>query len=227
MGEILQDAVTHVITPSLEWFNKTALEHIARFADDYTGNTITNTGQLRQSRIGLITEIPLEKFEYPYWREPDHPLQECIEHLIELGWLKALDGALDGALLMNASRLIRMMDVEETCFAENQHRIIYRTDEDGNEIPPPCEDYVDPLFKPFSHFADQVHPGDFEASILDDVTEQATRLVDTGWELERDHFWVEDRPERWTRAIHNWKDYLVDNNTFRVPEQWQVSANEA
>lgn len=227
MGEILQDAVMHVMTPSLQWHDKEALEYVCKFADDATGDIFDTDGTMRRGCIGLIAFIPETAYERPWWRDRDYPLKQRIEALVEAGWLKRLDGGheLDGAMLLNTSRLVRMMDCEETSWAQNQNFIEWKVDEDGNDIDPPCEDFRDPDFLPFLRFADQVHPGDFAQTLLDDVATQTARIVDTCLTHESDRTWREDNPARWTRAIMDWKDLKTDDG-FRLPEQWVVSAND-
>lgn len=224
MGDILQTAVMHVMTPSLQWYDKEALGYVAKFADDYTGDMIDGHGQLRRGCIGLITHIPVDAFASPWWRERQYPLEGCIESLVQRGWLKRIVGEeLDGALLLNTSRLVRMMDCEETSWAQNQHHIVYELDEHGNEIDPPCQDFADPMFLPFIRFADQLFPRDFESTLLNDVSSNAIQIADTCLIHDRDRTWLEDNPSRWTRAIHDWKEHATEGG-FRVPAQWEVAA---
>ncbi|WP_144793833.1 hypothetical protein [Corynebacterium singulare] len=68
----------------------------------------------------MIHYIPEEAYERPWWREPDYPLKGCIERLVHARWIKRVDGEEhDGALILNTSRLIRLMDIAETEMAQN------------------------------------------------------------------------------------------------------------
>lgn len=228
MGEILNDAVMQVMTPALQWHDKEALAHVSQYADDYTGDLIDRYGTFRRGCIGMIHYIPEEAYERPWWREPKYPLKECINRLVDAGWIKRVDGEeFDGALMLNTSRLIRLMDIAETEIAQNQHIIEWRVDEDGNDIDPPCQDFADPLFLPFIRWADSEFPQDFAHTLSDDVTDATTRLLDAHFEVERNHGWKETDATRWKRAILDWKDhYLEDGDTFRIPEQWKVTADD-
>jgi len=229
LGEILNDAVMQVMTPSLQWHDKEALAHVSQYADDYTGDLIDRHGNFRRGCIGLITHIPEQAYERPWWREPKYPLKQCITRLEDAGWLKQIKGApeLDGALVLNTSRLVRLMDIAETEIAQNQHIIEYEYLPDGTEIDPPCQDFADPLFLPFIRWADTEFAGDFAFTLSDDVTDATTRLLDAHFEVERNHGWKETDATRWKRAILDWKDhYLEDGDTFRIPEQWKVTADD-
>ena len=117
------------------------------------------------------------------------------------GWLKRVIGLpeLDGALMLNTSRLVRLRDVAETEIAQNQH-IIEWEDEDGNDIDPPCQDFHDPDFLSFVQWADTEFAGDFGGTLSDDVTAATARLLNAHFEVERDHGWEETNPGRWPRA---------------------------
>ena len=227
MGEILSEAVMQVMTPSLEYQDKTALAHVSKYADDYTGEIIDCHGNFRRGCIGIIHYIPEDAYERPWWREPNYPLKGCIERLVNAGWIKRVDGEeFDGALILNTSRLIRLMDIAETEMAQNQHVIDYEYLPDGIVIDPPCEDFADPLFLPFIRWADQLFDGDFAHTLADDVTDATTRLLDAHLSIERDHGWKETDPGRWTRAIANWKDHHLGDGNFRIPPQWKVTADD-
>lgn len=227
MGEILNDAVMQVMTPSLEYQDKTALAHVSKYADDYTGEIIDRHGNFRRGCIGLIHYIPEEAYERPWWREPKYPLKGCIERLVNTGWIKRMEGEwLDGALMINTSRLVRLMDIAETEMAQNQHIIDYEYLPDGTAIDPPCEDFRDPDFLPFIRWADTKFPGDFAYTISDDVTDATARLLDAHTEIERDHSWAETDPTRWKRAILDWKDHQLRDGGFAIPEQWKVTADD-
>lgn len=227
MGEILSDAVMQVMTPSLECQDKIALAHVSKYADDYTGQTMDRHGNLRRGCIGMIHYIPEEAYERPWWREPKYPLTGCIERLVNTGWIKRVEGEeFDGALVLNTSRLIRLMDIAETEMAQNQHIIDWQVDEHGNDIAPPCEDFSEPLFLPFIRWADQLFDGDFAHTLADDVTDATARLLDAHFSIEPDHGWQETNPYRWKRAILNWKDHYEADGTFRNPDQWKVTADD-
>ena len=227
MGEILSDAVMQVMTPTVQWYDKEALAHISKYADDYTGEIIDRHGTIHRGCIGLIHYIPEEAYERPWWRETDYPLKDCINRLVDSGWIKRMDGEeLDGALLLNTSRLVRLMDIAETEMAQNQHVINYEYLPDGTVVEPPCEDFSDPLFLPFIRWADSEFADDFAHTLADDVTEATARLLDAHTEIERDHSWQESNPDRWTRAILDWKDHYLEDGTFRIPEQWKVNAHD-
>lgn len=66
LGEILSDAVMQVMTPSLEYYDKTALAHVSKYADDYTGHLIDRHGTFRRGCIGMIHYIPEEAYERPW-----------------------------------------------------------------------------------------------------------------------------------------------------------------
>lgn len=225
MGEILNDAVMQVMTPSLQWHDKEALAHVSQYADDYTGDLIDRQGNLRRGCIGLIHHIPEEAYERPWWREPKYPLKKCITRLEDAGWLKQVKGApeLDGALVLNVSRLVRLMDAAETEIAQNQHAIEYEYLPDGTISDPPCQDFRDPAFLPFIRWADQQFPQDFAYTLSDDVTDATSRLLDAHFEVERNHDWKETNPDRWVRAILDWKDHYLENGEFSIPEQWKVT----
>ena len=53
LGEILSDAVMQVMTPSLEYYDKIALAHVSKYADDYTGHLIDRHGNFRRGCIGI------------------------------------------------------------------------------------------------------------------------------------------------------------------------------
>lgn len=228
MGEILNDAVMQVMTPSLQWHDKEALAHVSKYADDYTGDIIDRHGTFRRGCIGMIHYIPEEAYERPWWREPEFPLKGCINRLVDVGWIKCVNGEeFDGALMLNVSRLVRLMDIAETEMAQNQHILSCEYLPDGSIIDPPCQDYSDPLFLPFIRWADQQFPQDFAYTLSDDVTDATSRLLDAHFEVERNHGWKETDPSRWKRAILNWKDhYLEEEDTFRIPAQWKVTADD-
>lgn len=228
MGEILNDAVMQVMTPSLQWHDKEALAHVSQYADDYTGDLIDRNGTFRRGCIGLIHHIPEQAYERPWWREPKYPLKKCITRLEDAGWLKQVKGApeLDGALVLNVSRLVRLMDAAETEIAQNQHIIEYEYLPDGSIIDPPCQDFADSLFLPFIRWADQQFPQDFAYTLSDDVTDATERLLDAHFEVERDHHWKESDPSRWKRAILDWKDHYLENGEFSIPAQWKVTADD-
>lgn len=225
MGEILNDAVMQVMTPSLEYQDKLALAHVSKYADDYTGDIIDRHGNFRRGCIGLIHYIPEEAHERPWWREPDYPLDGCIERLIQYGWLKRVQDApeLDGALMLNVSRLVRLMDIAETEMAQNQHIVSCEYLPDGTMIDPPCEDFSDPLFLPFIRWADTKFPQDFAYTLADDVTDATARLLDGHLSVERNHGWQETDPTRWKRAILDWKDHHLEDGGFAIPAQWKVT----
>lgn len=227
MGEILNDAVMQVMTPSLAWYDKQALAHVSKFADDYTGDLIDRQGQFRRGCIGLINHIPVEAYEVPFWHEPKYPLARCIDSLVDKGWPKRVTGLpeLDGAMMINTSRLVRLMDVSETEIAQNQHIIEWEVDEDGNDIDPPCQDFRDPDFLPFVRWADKEFIGDFGSTLSDDVSAATERLLSAHFEVERDHGWKETNPGRWPRAIMDWKE-LKTADGFTLPEQWKVDAHD-
>lgn len=133
---------------------------------------------------------------------------------------------LDGALVLNVSRLVRLMDAAETEIAQNQHIIEWKVDEDGNDIDPPCQDFRDPDFLPFIRWADQQFPQDFAYTLSDDVTDATSRLLDAHLEVERNHGWKETNPDRWKRAILDWKDHYLENGEFSIPAQWKVTADD-
>ena len=58
LGEILSDAVMQVMTPSLEYYDKTALAHVSTYADDYTGDIIDRHGTFRRGCICLLYTSP-------------------------------------------------------------------------------------------------------------------------------------------------------------------------
>lgn len=226
MGQVLENAVSHVMTPSLAWQDKIALAHVSKYADDCTGEVIDNHGRFRRGCIGLITHIPEDAYERPWWREDKYPLAGRIDSLEQKGWLKRMRGnhELDGAMMLNTSRLVRLMDCEETAWAQDQNFIEWE-DEHGNDIDPPCEDFRDPDFLPFIRFADQVHPGDFEYTLLNDVQGPTTRIVEAHLRHDRHRDLRETNPQRWLRAIMDWKDLKTENG-FRLPEQWVVVAHD-
>ncbi|WP_445440474.1 hypothetical protein [Corynebacterium argentoratense] len=202
MGEILSDAVMQVMTPSLEYYDKEALAHVSKYADDYTGRLIDRHGNFRRGCIGLIHYIPEEAYERPWWREPQYPLKGCIERLMDSGWIKRVNGEeLDGAMILNISCLVRLMDIAETEMAQNQHVIDYTYLPDGTVIDPPCEDFSDTLFLPFIRWADAPFPGDFAYTLADDVTDAALRLLDAHIKIERDHSGQETNPDRWADCV--------------------------
>lgn len=115
-----------VMTPSLEYYDKIALAHVSKYADDYTGEIIDRRGTIHRGYIGLIHYIPEEAHERPWWHEPEYPLKGCIERLVDAGWIKRVNGEeFDGAMILNISRLVRLMDLAETEMAQNQHVIDY------------------------------------------------------------------------------------------------------
>ena len=131
---------------------------------------------------------------------------------------------LDGAMLLNTSRLVRLMDCEETAWAQDQNFIEWE-DERGDAIDPPCEVIRDPDFLPFIRFADQLHPGDFEHTLLNDVQGPATRIIEAHLRHDLHRDLLETNPQRWHRAVMDWKDLKTDNG-FRLPEQWVVVAHD-
>lgn len=123
------------------------------------------------------------------------------------------------------NRLVRIIDIEETSIAQNQHIIPEKYDEEGNRIAPPSEWYADPLFEQFVDFAGQLMPGDFGARLCDDVSAHVERNIDATVSLDRDNDWEETNSARWTRAILDWKDLMTEDG-FRLPEQWVVGASD-
>lgn len=223
MGQNLSDAGMLVMTPDAWCYDKHALSHVAKFADDTTGPVVEDDGTVRQGRIGFIPRIPEEQFDTPWWACYGHSLRECIDNLCESGWLRSVGD--DGAYELNVNRLVRMIDIEETSIAQNQHIIPEKYDEEGNRIAPPSEWYADPLFEQFVGFAAQLMPGDFGAPLCDDVSAHVERNIDATVSLDRDNDWEETNPARWTRAILDWKD-LTTEDGFRLPEQWVVGASD-
>lgn len=223
MGQNLSDAVMLVMTPDAWCYDKHALSHVAKFADDTTGPVVEDDGTVCQGRIGFIPRIPEEQFDTPWWACYGHSLRECIDNLCESGWLRSVGD--DGAYELNVNRLVRMIDIEETSIAQNQHIIPEKYDEEGNRIAPPSEWYADPLFEQFVDFAGQLMPGDFGAPLCDDVSAHVERNIDATVSLDRDNDWEETNPARWTRAILDWKD-LTTEDGFRLPEQWVVGASD-
>lgn len=128
---------------------------------------------------------------------------------------------LDGALMLNTSRLVRLMDCEETAWAQDQNFIEWELGEHSDAIDPPCEVFRDPDFLPFIRSADQVHPGDSEHTLLNDVQGPATRII----EAHLRHDLRETNQQRWRRAVMDWKDLKTENG-FRLPEQWVVVAHD-
>lgn len=212
-----------VMTPDAWCYDKHALSHVAKFADDTTGPVVEDDGTVRQGRIGFIPRIPEEQFDTPWWACYGRSLRECIDNLCESGWLRSVGD--DGAYELNVNRLVRMIDIEETSIAQNQHIIPEKYDEEGNRIAPPSEWYADPLFEQFVDFAGQLMPGDFGAPLCDDVSAHVERNIDATVSLDRDNDWEETNPARWTRAILDWKD-LTTEDGFRLPEQWVVGASD-
>ena len=223
MGQNLSDAGMLVMTPDAWCYDKHALSHVAKFADDTTGPVVEDDGTVRQGRIGFIPRIPEEQFDTPWWACYGHSLRECIDNLCESGCLRSVGD--DGAYELNVNRLVRMIDIEETSIAQNQHIIPEKYDEEGNRIAPPSEWYADPLFEQFVDFAGQLMPGDFGAPLCDDVSAHVERNIDATVSLDRDNDWEETNPARWTRAILDWKD-LTTEDGFRLPEQWVVGASD-
>lgn len=176
MGQNLSDAVMLVMTPDAWCYDKHALSHVAKFADDTTGPVVEDDGTVRQGRIGFIPRIPEEQFDTPWWACYGHSLRECIDNLCESGWLRSVGD--DGAYELNVNRLVRMIDIEETSIAQNQHIIPEKYDEEGNRIAPPSEWYADPLFEQFVDFAGQLMPDDFGAPLCDDVSAHVERNID-------------------------------------------------
>ncbi|WP_461379116.1 hypothetical protein [Corynebacterium hesseae] len=66
MGEILNDAVMQVMPPSLEYYDKIALTHVSKYANDYTGEIIHRHGTIHRGCIGLIHYVPEEAHERPW-----------------------------------------------------------------------------------------------------------------------------------------------------------------
>lgn len=223
MGQNLSDAGMLVMTPDAWCYDKHALSHVAKFADDTTGPVEEDDGTVRQGRIGFIPRIPEEQFDTPWWACYGHSLRECIDNLCESGWRRSVGD--DGAYELNVNRLVRMIDIEETSIAQNQHIIPEKYDEEGNRIAPPSEWYADPLFEQFVDFAGQLMPGNFGAPLCDDVSAHVERNIDATVSLDRDNDWEETNPARWTRAILDWKD-LTTEDGFRLPEQWVVGASD-
>lgn len=223
MGQNLSDAGMLVMTPDAWCYDKHALSHVAKFADDTTGPVEEDDGTVRQGRIGFIPRIPEEQFDTPWWACYGHSLRECIDNLCESGCLRSVGD--DGAYELNVNRLVRMIDIEETSIAQNQHIIPEKYDEEGNRIAPPSEWYADPLFEQFVDFAGQLMPDDFGAPLCDDVSAHVERNIDATVSLDRDNDWGEMNPARWTRAILDWKD-LTTEDGFRLPEQWVVGASD-
>lgn len=112
MGQNLSDAGMLVMTPDAWCYDKHALSHVAKFADDTTGPVVEDDGTVRQGRIGFIPRIPEEQFDTPWWACYGHSLRECIDNLCESGWLRSVGD--DGAYELNVNRLVRMIDIEET-----------------------------------------------------------------------------------------------------------------
>lgn len=224
MGEILRDAVSATFTPSLNGPEKSALVQIATHADDYTGETLSASGDIRQSYIGLCEYLPEPTRQRPRWFE-DADFNRYASTLERKGWIVRLrEGHLDGAIGMNISRLVRVIDFYETVFANNYHLIPVEYDEHGHETTPEgCEDFADPLLLPIARWADRLWEHDFETPLLSDVTREANLLQDAHCALERDDNWVEEHPERWTRAIADWKDCFEHN---RTPAQWEVLVHD-
>lgn len=65
MGQNLSDAGMLVMTPDAWCYDKHALSHVAKFADDTTGPVVEDDGTVRQGRIGFIPRIPEEQFDTP------------------------------------------------------------------------------------------------------------------------------------------------------------------
>jgi len=215
LGEILSDAVMQVMTPSLEYYDKEALAHVSKYADDYTGRLIDRHGNFRRGCIGLMHYIPEEAYERPWWREPQYPLKGCIERLVDSGWIKRVNGEeLDGAMIFNISCLVRLMDIAETEMAQNQHVIDYTYMPDGTMIDPPCEDFNDPLFLPFIRWADVQFAEDFAHILADDVTGATARLLDAHTEIERDR-----REWRGYGPVASQRRYAQRDNP-RFAESW-------
>lgn len=123
MGEILRDAVSATFTPSLNGPEKSALVQIATYADNYTGETLSASGDIRQSYIGLCEYLPEPTRQRPRWFE-DADFNRCASTLERKCWIVRLrEGHLDGAIGMNISRLVRVIDFYETVFANNYHLI--------------------------------------------------------------------------------------------------------
>ncbi|MHC2548578.1 hypothetical protein ACUW9K_002359 [Corynebacterium hesseae] len=66
LGEILNDAVMQVMPPSLEYYDKIALTHVSKYANDYTGEIIHRHGTIHRGCIGLIHYVPEEAHERPW-----------------------------------------------------------------------------------------------------------------------------------------------------------------
>lgn len=151
MGELLKAAVGCIETPSLLPRELNILKQIASLADDTTAPTLTAHGIVRYATAGRVDSLGGGRMNE--WLKRDL-IESRLFVFTGTGWLREVDGPEhDGAYQLNMTRLKRLLDLTDVKLATGEHD------------PEALEE------------ADREHPGDFDHTPPEDLTEQIDRIL--------------------------------------------------